>query len=381
MTRLIRVADLAAPAQTDARSLRPPPRFAEVAFETYHPQHPSQSAARDIVREFVLGRQWSHRREAAAGNGLGVLGGLRRQGGEGAVGGKKRRRHWWPFTGSEPQAGAGLYLDGGFGVGKTHLLASAFAAADSAQKRYLSFQELVYLIGVMGMARAKEELATAELMCIDEFELDDPGNTLIVKTFLAALLARGGAVVTTSNTPPEAQGQGRFNAEDFQREIQSLAANFTVIRVDGPDYRHRSSLGEWLTKDHLERLRATEDSPAPRLALSWAELFELLRSIHPTRVGGVLKQVGTVYLEGAEPIASLNDALRFVHFVDKAYDLEVALRVSGEGPLVRLFDASYRDGAYAKKHYRCLSRLSEMLADAEGSLLPGAEQPLADRVS
>ena len=371
MTRLISVADVQAPAQTDARSLRPPPRFAEVAFESYHPQHPSQTDARDTVREFVLSRQWRHRRAAHADQD--APGARRRASGAGrpANGGRKRRA-WWPFAGNEPQPGAGLYLDGGFGVGKTHLLASAFAAADTAEKRYLSFQELVYLIGVMGMPRAKEELATAELICVDEFELDDPGNTLIVKTFLAALLGNGGAVVTTSNTPPEAQGQGRFNADDFQREIQSLAANFTVIRVDGPDYRHRSSLGEWLSHEHLEYLSAHEATPAPRLALSWDELFELLRGVHPTRFGGILRQVGSVYLAGARPIGSLNDALRFVHFVDKAYDLEVALRVSGEGPLVEVFDASYRDGAYAKKHYRCLSRLSEMLAEATE---PVAEPP------
>ena len=264
MTRLISVADLQAPAQTDARSLRPPPRFAEVAFETYHPQHPSQTAARDTVSEFVLGRQWRHRRAAAAEQEQARPVGGRRLGGHARTArGSRKRKGWWPFAGNEPQAGAGLYLDGGFGVGKTHLLAAAFAAADSAEKRYLSFQELVYLIGVMGMPRAKEELATSELICIDEFELDDPGNTLIVKTFLAALLANGGAVVTTSNTPPEAQGQGRFNADDFQREIQSLAANFSVIRVDGPDYRHRSSLGEWLTHDHLQRLKGAEPTPGP----------------------------------------------------------------------------------------------------------------------
>jgi len=361
VTRLISVADLEAPAPTDARSLRPPPRFAEVAFETYHPQHPSQTAARDSVHEFVLSRQWRHRVGAAK---AAATAGRRAQAGPGRGQGQRRRPAWWPFAGNERQAGAGLYLDGGFGVGKTHLLASAYAAADTSEKRYLSFQELVYLIGVMGMERAKAELATAELMCVDEFELDDPGNTLIVKTFLAALLGNGGAVVTTSNTPPEAQGQGRFNADDFQREIQSLAANFKVIRVDGPDYRHRSSLGEWLDPEHLEHLKRTEPSPAPRLALEWDELFELLRGIHPTRVGGILKQVGSIYLAGASKIGSLNDALRFVHFVDKAYDLEVAVRVSGEGPLVEVFDASYRDGAYAKKHYRCLSRLSEMLAEA-----------------
>lgn len=346
---LLTASDLAAPPPPDAARLVPPPRFANVSFAGYQPQHPTQSEARNRLQEFIEARHFS-----------------------GAAGARREatpRRPWSRLArlgrSQRPRGtGAGIYLDGGFGVGKTHLLASAYAAADTSEKRYLSFQELVYIIGVMGMERAKAELATAELMCIDEFELDDPGNTLMVKTFLAALLSNGGAVVTTSNTPPEAQGQGRFNAEDFQREIQSLAANFTVIRVDGPDYRHRSSLGEWLDPEYLEHLKRTEASPAPRLALEWQELFELLRSIHPTRVGGILKQVGSIYLSGARRIPSLNDALRFVHFVDKAYDLEVAVRASGEGPLVEVFDASYRDGAYAKKHYRCLSRLSEMLAEA-----------------
>jgi len=351
VTRPLTVADLAPPSPIDTRDLRPPPRFAEVAFETYHPQHPSQSEAREKVREFVLARRWRHRRGAAPA---------------------RRRPGWWPF-GAPAEAGAGLYLDGGFGVGKTHLLASAYAAADTAAKRYVSFQELVYLIGVMGMERAKAELANLELLCIDEFELDDPGNTLIVKTFLAALLEGGGAVVTTSNTPPEAQGQGRFNADDFRREIQSLAASFEVLRVDGPDYRHRSSLGAWLAPERLAWLTAHERAPGPRLVLGWDELFELLRGVHPTRYGGLLKQVGTVYLAGARPIRSQNDALRFVHFVDKLYDLQVGLRASGEGALIELFDASYREGAYAKKHHRCLSRLSELLAEA-----PEAGEPLAE---
>lgn len=349
------VADLRAPAQPEARSLRPPPRFRDVAFENYHPQDVSQSAARGRVHEFVLSRQWRHRAE---------------------------RPRWWPFGAASRRQGAGLYLDGGFGVGKTHLLAAAYAAADSSAKRYLSFQELVYLIGVMGMAQARQELATADLLCIDEFELDDPGNTLIVKTFLAALLENGGAVITTSNTPPDAQGQGRFNAEDFQREIQSLAASFEVLRVDGPDYRHRASLGAWLSDEHLQFLLTNEASPAPRLALTWDELFTLLRSVHPTRVGGLLTQVATIYIRGARPITTLNDALRFVHFVDKVYDLQVALRASGSGPLIDLFDASYRDGAYAKKHHRCLSRLSELLAEAPAEDMAasaaggGAAQPV-----
>ena len=341
MTRPLTVADLAPPSPIDTRDLRPPPRFAEVAFETYHPQHPSQSEAREKVREFVLARRWRHRRGAAPA---------------------RRRPGWWPF-GAPAEAGAGLYLDGGFGVGKTHLLASAYAAADTAAKRYVSFQELVYMIGVMGMERAKAELANLELLCIDEFELDDPGNTLMVKTFLQALLARGARVVTTSNTPPEAQGRGRFNAEDFQREIQSLAAAFEVVPVDGPDFRARHAGGAWLSAARVRELEATEESPAPRLSLSWDELLDLLRAHHPSRYAGLLAQVASVYVHGARTIPHQNDALRFVHFVDQLYERALLLRVSGEGDIEDVFHPHYRESAYAKKHHRCVSRLAELLAE------------------
>ncbi len=347
MTQLLRVDQLLPPAPPSLKDLRPPRRFAGVAFETYEPQHPTQAAARDLLREFVLGRPWRHRPRAAA-----------RQ--------RASRHHapsWWPWPLAKAEPGAGLYLDGGFGVGKTHLLAATYAAADTPHKRYLSFQELVYLIGAMGMQAAHTEFADSELLCIDEFELDDPGNTLIVKTFLAARFAAGTAVVTTSNTPPEAQGQGRFNADDFRREIQSLAASFQVVPVDGPDFRERTRRGEWLTEAELVRRERDEAAPGPRLSLTWHELLELLRSIHPTRVGGVLAQVGSIYLHGVERLASQNDALRFVHFIDKAYDRQVVLRASGEGPLMDVFDVAYREGAYAKKHHRCLSRLAELLGE------------------
>ena len=37
----------------------------------------------------------------------------------------------------------------------------------------------------------------------------------------------------TSNTLPDALGEGRFSAQDFLREIQGLRAHFVPVRVDG----------------------------------------------------------------------------------------------------------------------------------------------------
>ena len=318
----------------------PPPRFGTTTFEAYHPQHPSQQTALQRTEAFVQ-----------------------------AV--TEERGFRWPWQ--KGVLGAGLYLDGGFGVGKTHLLAAAYSAcaAPPEQKIYTSFAELVYVIGVLGVAEAKKTLGARKLYCIDEFELDDPGNTLIVKTFLAYVFEQGGFVITTSNTPPEAQGQGRFNAEDFKREIQSIAERFETVRVAGPDYRKRDHVATLLSRAELLRLEALETPTKPKIHATWAELFEILRATHPVRYGALLGQIGTLYVEGATPVANQNDALRLVHFVDKLYNLGVGLRLSGDVALEQLFDPSYRDGAYAKKHYRALSRVTELLEEnlPEESLL------------
>lgn len=348
----LEVSDLAAPPPPDPAKLVPPPRFAGVSFANYVPQHPTQTAARQRLQEFIESRHF-----AGADRSTDEL---------------PSRRPWSRLArfgrpARPVRAGAGIYLDGGFGVGKTHLLAAAYAEADTPSKRYLTFQELVYLIGTLGRPEAERRLATTELICLDEFELDDPGNTLIVKSFLAALFEAGGTVVTTSNTPPEAQGHGRFNAEDFKREIQSVAQRFEVVSVGGPDYRRRVTLGDWLPPDEMGRLQAHGSGPAPRLELDYGELSSLLAGLHPSRYGGLVAQVGTVYLHGVRTIADQNQALRFVHFVDKLYDSAVALRATGEQPLDQLFDPSYRYSAYHKKHERCLSRLGELLAEAEAA--------------
>jgi len=318
-----------------ADRLIPPPRFTRVSFESFRPQHPTQQVALDAVRAFV---------EEA----------------ERQLGGRRGRR--WPWQ--RPAPGRGLYLDGGFGVGKTHLLAAAYFHADLDAKLYLSFQELVYLIGVMGRDGSQLELGGARLLLVDEFELDDPGNTLLVKTFLNGVASAGGYVVTTSNTPPEAQGQGRFNAEDFRREIQSLAERFDTVSMDGPDFRHRTGTADWLEERPFARACQHENAPAPRVHATFDELLALLERVHPSRYDGLLRQVGTLYLTGVRTLATQNDALRFVHFVDKLYDLGVGLRAVGEVPLDELFDPSYAGSAYAKKHLRCLSRVSELLREA-----------------
>ena len=194
--------------------LIPPPTFTDVSFDNYRPDpaEPTQAAAVESCRGFCA--QAVTRRA-----------------------GKKKL-----FGKREVLPGVGLYLDGGFGVGKTHLLASAYytlAGADAGPAAFATFGELTQLAGVFGFVECIDLLADYVVVCIDEFELDDPGNTTLVSRMLSQLVERGVSVAATSNTLPEQLGEGRFAAQDFLREIHTLAQIFTTVRIEGPDYRHR----------------------------------------------------------------------------------------------------------------------------------------------
>ena len=266
------------------------------------------------------------------------------------------------FRRSVPE-GEGLYLDGGFGVGKTHLLAATWHAFADDRKAFLSFQELLYAIGALGMLESVKAFSPFRFLAIDEFELDDPGNTHMVNTFLGQLMPAGTHVVTTSNTEPGALGQGRFNARDFERQITAIASRFQALRIDGPDYRSRGAqLSAPLGSEEYEAWRA--DQVDESLAeLDHRSLNRHLLDVHPARIGKLLAGVSAVGVRDVHVMHDQNVALRFVHFIDKAYDLGVGVAVTG-APLASLFPDSYRYGAYAKKYSRCLSRLSELLHEA-----------------
>src|SRR4051794_19791168 len=153
--------------------LVPPRRFAGVRFETYvpSPEHPSQAAALVAMERFAADLI---ERERPTG-----------------------RRFAWRRRDVEQDGPPARYLDGGYGVGKTHLLAALWHAAPGP-KAYLTFAELTALIGFVGMDTAVGALGTQRLLCIDEFELDDVANTLMTVTLLRSIIPAV-RVVTTSN--------------------------------------------------------------------------------------------------------------------------------------------------------------------------------------
>ena len=267
------------------------------------------------------------------------------------------------FGGRETLPGVGLYLDGGFGVGKTHLLASIYRRLpDSNPRAFATFGELTQLAGVFGFVECIDLLADYTAVCIDEFELDDPGNTTLISRLLSQLVQRGVSIAATSNTLPEQLGEGRFAAQDFLREINTLASIFTTVRIDGPDYRHRGlpPAPEPLT-DAEVRIRAAQ---LPGATIDdFDALCAHLATMHPSRYLTLIEGISAVHITGVRELDDQGVALRLVALTDRLYDAGIPV-VSSGAKLDTIFSAEMLTGGYRKKYLRATSRLMA-LSNAE----------------
>jgi cell division protein ZapE len=304
--------------------LVPPRQFTDATVESYRPDHdyPSQAEAVEAVQAFTAAWRPS--------------------------GGLFSRR-------KSSETRPGLYLDGGFGVGKTHLLAALWHAAPG-RKYFGTFIEYTALVGALGYAQAVALLKGASLVCIDEFELDDPGDTRLMSRLLSELVASGSRIAATSNTPPNALGEGRFAAQDFLREIDALAARFTTLRIDGLDYRRRDVEGHALTLTESD-LRAAVDKFTGVVTVDrFEDAVRHLSSVHPSKYVRLVDGLDAVALTDVRVLTSQTDALRLVAFVDRLYDAQVPVMASGV-PLDSVFAEDMLAGGYRKKYLRAVSRL------------------------
>lgn len=326
VSRLVDVTPVV-PADQLVAQMVPPSMFDDVSFDSYipDPAQPSQAAAVKACRAFadtVVARRTPKK---------GLFG----------------RR---PKT----VQGTGIYLDGGFGVGKTHLLTSIYHTCPEP-KAFGTFVELTHVVGALGFNRAVEELSGHSVLCIDEFELDDPGDTMLVSRLLAELTAAGVSVAATSNTLPEQLGEGRFAAKDFMREIRKMSGIFDSIRVDGPDYRHRNlpPAPEPMTDEEL----AADAAAVPGSTLDdFDELCQHLATLHPSRYNRLVDGVTRVCLSGVKPLPDQSIALRLVVLADRLYDAGIPVRNSGQ-KLDAIFTDEMLAGGYRKKYLRATSRL------------------------
>ncbi|MEZ4524157.1 MAG: AFG1/ZapE family ATPase [Thermomicrobiales bacterium] len=298
-----------------------PARFSRVSFSSFEvtPAHPEHQRHLDLVAEFVADADDTPRR-------------------------------FWQRRQSDDRKG--LFLVGPPGVGKTHLLASGYLAAD-VEKLFASFDELVAAAGPLGMQRLSRIVSEASLVCIDEVVLEDPGNIMMLVTLLQQMTESETSVIATANMPPEeAGGRGGWMAT-FERELGSISSTFDVVRLEGRDRR----------EDENDRAPTIGDKNGSTMRTTWPELQCYLRDTHPMHDAGWLEQVAEILVDGAIGLPGDRDeALRFVRFIDRVYDRDVALNVQCPHPTpAELVSPLDGDPRYVWHIARGKSRLTQLL--------------------
>lgn len=160
----------------------------------------------------------------------------------------------------------GLYLWGPVGRGKTMLMDWFYQSLPTPRKIRLHFHHFMrrvhqQLAELQGQANPLALLAADwasqyQLLCFDEFFVDDIGDAMLLGTLWRELFARGVLLVTTSNAPPEQLYRNGLQRSRFLPAIDLLQQHCQVFQLDnGTDHRRRQS-HDW------PRYRLTSDPAA-----------------------------------------------------------------------------------------------------------------------
>ncbi len=142
----------------------------------------------------------------------------------------------------------GLYLWGEVGRGKTWLMDQFYAAVNIDNKLRIHFHRFMQRVHhdlqefssevdplkVIALHMGKKY----RLLCLDEFQVTDIGDTMLLRNLVEALYAQGITLVITSNREPDYLCQDWFQREQFQPAVDLIRTNSAVMHLETPvDYR------------------------------------------------------------------------------------------------------------------------------------------------
>ncbi|MGQ0620218.1 MAG: cell division protein ZapE [Panacagrimonas sp.] len=299
------------------------------------------------------------------------------------------RRLRWPRV-------DGLYLWGGVGRGKTHLMDVFYEALPFARKQRTHFHR--FMLEVHERRRgfpdeqdplklvAKEIAERVRVLCFDEFYVSDIADAMILGRLLKCLFRYGVTLIATSNCAPDLLYPNGLQRANFLPAITMLKHHVRVLNVDGgTDYRlralTRAELYHWpndARADELFEIAFDDIAPEPghhdatleihgrslsirRLAdgVAWfdfaeicdgprsaADYVELAREHHTI----LISSIPQLTAEREDP------ARRFINLVDEFYDRGVKLLLAAAVPQEQLYTGQRLRFEFA----RTQSRLAEM---------------------
>ena len=140
------------------------------------------------------------------------------------------------------------------------------------------------------------------------------------------------------------------------REIDALAARFTIVRIDGLDYRRRAVEGHAVATAPDALDTAIDSIDGEVTVDDFDAMLAHLATVHPSRYVKLVEDIDGVAFTGVHPLRNQTDALRLVAFVDRLYDAQVRMITTGT-PLDQVFPEEMLSGGYRKKYLRAISRM------------------------
>ncbi|MEM7020666.1 MAG: cell division protein ZapE, partial [Pseudomonadota bacterium] len=143
----------------------------------------------------------------------------------------------------KPASIKGLYLWGGVGRGKTHLVDTFYEALPFAEKQRIHFHRFMQQVhGELKTIKdtadplnivADRLLKDTRILCLDEFHVNDITDAMLLSGLLDALFHKDVALVSTSNIPPDDLYKGGLQRQRFLPAIAWIKENTEVINADG----------------------------------------------------------------------------------------------------------------------------------------------------
>ena len=290
----------------------------------------------------------------------------------------------------------GLYVWGGVGRGKTHLVDTFYDSLALERKLRVHFhrfmQRVHSALTLHSGAKNPLEVVADEIadealvLCFDEFFVSDIGDAMILGGLIDALFRRGVTLVATSNIPPQELYHDGLQRSRFLPAIALLEQHLTVTQLEAAtDYRFRTlqradlwhvphdevasaALSEYFlsltgqeagdpkTVDINQRaVKLLADAPG----VAWAT-FSTLCEEPRSAVDYVemAREYHTVLIEQIPLLERDKEdaARRFINLVDEFYDRNVKLIVTAAQPPETLYDGSKLRFEFD----RTVSRLQEM---------------------
>lgn len=290
----------------------------------------------------------------------------------------------------------GIYFYGGVGRGKTYLVDLFFHSIDSERKQRLHFhhfmlqvhKKLTELQGQVDPLKeiAKQFASKTDIICFDEFFVEDITDAMILAGMFEALFAEGVVLVATSNIHPDHLYRNGLQRARFLPAIDLINQHCQIFNLDGgKDYRlgrlieaeiyHypldeeaesqiKQSFDTFAVGDKAyNQIISINDRPLTCIAISsdtlsilFHELCDGPRSVHDYIELAILYR--TVLVSNIPQMTDQHNDLsrRFIAMVDEFYDRNVVLIISAEVDVLNL----YKGSRLAFEFQRCVSRLLEM---------------------